>query len=133
MHADLNIFRTAGAQAAHAARRQAVIAANIANADTPGYKARDIGTFRDHLAGTSLGTSLGTAMRSSRAGHLHGAVRSGAARVPQASSTAEDPNRNTVSVELEMMKSVEAKREHDRAVAIYRSSLNILRTSLGRG
>ncbi len=129
MHADLNIFRTAGAQAAHAARRQAVIAANIANADTPGYKARDVGTFRDHLTDAGMGAG----MRSSRAGHLHGSERSVPALAQQASSTAEDPNENTVSVEQEMMKSVEAKREHDRAVAIYRSSLNILRTSLGRG
>ena len=31
-----------------------------------------------------------------------------------------------------MLKAVDVMRQHDRALAIYKSSLNILRTSLGR-
>ena len=42
------------------------------------------------------------------------------------------PNGNTVSLEAEMLKSIEAKREHDRALAIYKSALSVLRISLGR-
>ena len=43
-----------------------------------------------------------------------------------------DPNGNSVAIEDEILRSVDAKRQHDRALAIYRSSLNILRTSIGR-
>jgi flagellar basal-body rod protein FlgB len=45
----LEIFSLASAQARHAAARQAVVAQNIANSDTPGYRARDIGDFADML------------------------------------------------------------------------------------
>ena len=38
----------------------------------------------------------------------------------------------TVSIEEEMLKAVEVTRQHDRALAIYKSSLSILRSSLGR-
>lgn len=109
MHTDLNVFRLAHAMAVHAGKRQAVIARNIANADTPGYRARDIASFADQLR-----TPSSAPMR---------------AEVTDAPA---DANGNSVSLELEMLKSVDAKRQHDRAVAIYRSSLHILRTSLGR-
>jgi flagellar basal-body rod protein FlgB len=43
------------------------------------------------------------------------------------------PNGNTVSLETELVRSASAKRQHDVSLAIYRSSLDILRASLGRG
>ena len=43
MFEGLEIFQLAGGVARHAASRQAVVAQNIANADTPGYRARDAG------------------------------------------------------------------------------------------
>ncbi len=43
-----------------------------------------------------------------------------------------DPNGNSVSLETEMLNAVSAKRQHDRALAIYKSSLTVLRASLGR-
>ena len=116
MYAGLKVFRMAYALAAHAGERQAVIAQNIANADTPGYRAKDIQSFAE-------------AWRTQPASGFDAAsLRSEVAR-----DVDMDPNRNTVSLELEMMKSVEVRQEHDRALAIYRSALNILRTSLGRG
>ena len=45
MFSDLNVFKTAFAMAAHAGKRQAVIAQNVSNADTPGYAAKDVPDF----------------------------------------------------------------------------------------
>ena len=42
MSFDLSVLRMAGAMATHSAERHALISRNIANADTPGYKARDV-------------------------------------------------------------------------------------------
>lgn len=42
MDTKLSLLRLASDLAAHAATRQSVIAENIAHADTPGYRARDI-------------------------------------------------------------------------------------------
>jgi len=43
-----------------------------------------------------------------------------------------EPNGNSVSVENELLRSVDIRRQHDHSIAIYRSTLSILRTSLGR-
>lgn len=57
------------AQLALYSKRSGVLAANIANADTPGFKARDI-DFRSALAVAS-GEQL--ALRTTRPGHIGGA------------------------------------------------------------
>jgi len=129
MFYDLNVFKTAYAMASHAGQRQAVIARNMANADTPGYQPRDIEAFQTAFEKTASGTE----MMATRQGHLNGAA---SARQPWAEHVADpsgDPNGNGVSLEEEMLKAIEVKRQHDRALAIYRSSIGILRTSLGRG
>ncbi len=127
MFYDLNVFKTAHAMATHAGQRQAVIARNMANADTPGYQPRDLEAFQKALEMTGRGA----AMTATRAGHLNG----NNASQPWAEydvAPSGDPNGNGVSVEEEMFKAVEVKRQHDRALTIYKSSMNILRTSLGR-
>ncbi|WP_407493732.1 FlgB family protein [Pseudooceanicola sp. MF1-13] len=128
MFTSLDLFRTAHAMASHAGKRQAVIASNIANADTPGYRAKTVAAFTDVYQGGGP-----TGMRASRSGHLN--ATSGSARniIPFTDTTAEvSPNGNSVSLEEEMLKGVEAQRQHQRAITIYRSGLTILRTSIGR-
>ena len=128
MHQNLSIFKLAQAMASHAGTRQAVIAQNIAHADTPGYKPYDVAPFSDMIAGTT-----GSNMRATRARHLHAADAPGAPRVIAAPADGSgSPNGNGVSIEEQMLHAVDAKRQHDRALAIYKSSLGILRTSLGR-
>ena len=127
MFYDLNVFKTAHAMATHAGQRQAFIARNMANADTPGYQPRDIEAFRK--AFENSGREV--AMTATRTGHLNG----GAGPQPWAEyevAPSGDPNGNGVSVEEEMFKAVEVKRQHDRALTIYKSSMNILRSSIGR-
>ena len=70
-------------------------------------------------------------MRATRSGHL-GAPARMAAAVPFDSGGAEAPNGNSVSLEKEMVKSVEARQEHEMALAIYRATSDVIRASLGR-
>ena len=51
MDLNLNILRLASGLAAHASSRQQVVAENIAHADTPGYRARDVAEFSESLRG----------------------------------------------------------------------------------
>ena len=128
MHQNLTLFRIAHAMASHAGTRQAVIAQNIANADTPGYRPMDVVLFRDLVTG-----AVGSGMRATRAGHLNAGGSAADPRLVTASATGQtSPNGNGVSIEEQMLNAVEAKRQHDRALAIYKSTLGILRTSLGR-
>lgn len=127
MYNSLDIFQTASAMARHAGARQAVVARNIANADTPGFQAERIAAFKDVYQSNGSG-----GMRATRDGHLNAREMVNTPRelLP---TGAPSPNGNTVSIEEEMLNSVAVSREHNRALAIYRHALTVLRTSIGRG
>ncbi len=128
MFQDINVFKMAYAMATHAGKRQAMVAQNMANADTPGYKRRDIEPF---AAAYDRGGPH-AAMHASRPGHLNGIAQSGSRWAELTPDAPADPNGNSVSIEEEMLTAVEVKRQHDRALAIYKTSLNVLRASLGK-
>ncbi len=124
----LEVFQIAHAMARHAGSRHGVIVQNMANADTPGYKARDIAAFEALVSNNAFDFS----QRATRASHLNDSQSSRIAAVFERPDAMTDPNGNSVSLEREMMHAVDAKRQHDRALAIYRSSLTILRSAIGR-
>jgi len=126
MYQNLDLFRTANAMARHAGSNQAVVAANIANADTPGYHARSIASFTE-----SYRTDAAAALRATRPGHLQSSA-TGTATETGMAGTEPSPNGNSVSLETEMVNAVAVQREHSRALAIYRHALGVIRTSLGR-
>ncbi len=123
----LNVIRMAEALAAHAGQRQGVIARNIAEADTPGYRARDLPDF----AASYGDEAAGGTMRTTRPGHVGGADAAPEAVAMTVTGSAA-PNGNTVSLEDEMVKAADVKQQHDMALAVYRSVSDILRASLGR-
>lgn len=129
MYDKLEIFQMAGGLATHASARQARIAGNVANADTPGYRAQDIKPFAE----TYQANTGGDALRSTRGGHvLPGedlAMQMQVVDRPGPSA----PNGNTVSLETEMMNAVDVRLSHEMALSVYQTSLGILRTALGRG
>ena len=64
------------------AERQKLIASNIANADTPGYKARDI-DFRQAMArAAGDATTSGVHLSTTQAGHIGGAASADATTSP---------------------------------------------------
>ncbi|KMK65559.1 FlgB family protein [Puniceibacterium sp. IMCC21224] len=133
MFQNLDIFKTAMALARHAGTRQAVSAQNIANADTPGYQARVVSDFAETVqAGKNRPGAGSLPLRATRSGHMLGQRTSDTATITESRSLV-DPNGNGVALEEEMLVAVEAKRDHERALAIYRSNMTLLRTSLGRG
>lgn len=125
MFETLDIFKTAAGAAEHASRRQALIAQNIANADTPGYRGQDVAPFADMMA------DYDTPMRHTRVGHLQ-PTSMGAATETILSDGMTSPNGNTVSLETEMMKAAQTRGQFDMAMGVYKSALNILKSSLGR-
>ena len=121
----LNITRMAEALADHSAARLDLIARNVAQADTPGYKAMDLPDFADVYQ-----DSAGDGMRATLPGHFTSAMTA-MTPVPQPSGGEASPDGNTVSVEREMVKSAEVRQDHDMAMAVYQSARDILRASLG--
>ncbi|MCT2539781.1 FlgB family protein [Sedimentimonas flavescens] len=121
----LEIMQMAQSMARHAALRQTAVTQNIANADTPGYRARDAASFAQTYEADDA-----MALRQSRAGHMGAEVSASAKLLVQDGTPS--PNGNSVSLEEEMVRAVDIRREHDLALSIYKSSLGILRSSLGR-
>lgn len=121
MFQNLTLFQSASGLARHAGAQHRVIARNIAHADTPGFQAQRLRPFT---------VEGGAAMSQTRPGHLGGASPAGyrteTLRAPAA------PNGNTVSVEGEMVAAVDAQKDHNRALAVYRHGLTVLRSALGR-
>lgn len=114
--------------ARHAGARQSQIAKNIAHADVPGYRARDLQKFGETLRQTSTPPMP----RLTRSGHISRTSDQQQFRTIDAGGESA-PNGNTVSLESEMVKATDAKSSHDLALSVYKSSLDILRLSLGKG
>lgn len=127
MFQNIEMMQMARAMGQHVAQRQTVVARNIANADTPGYKAQDLQSFEDSYRSAPL-----QPMRATNSRHIEAPDWSpGAARV-LSQQDGISPNGNSVSIEEEMLKAAELKRSFDLSLGIYRSAMNLMRTSIGR-
>lgn len=115
---DLSLLKTASAMASHAAKRHAVISNNIANADTPNFKAKDLKPFAEiYKDATITGTQISSAVENTKEINAAGLA---------------DPNGNTVSLEEQMLNSSQAVGDHDLAMLIYRKTLDMMKMAIGK-
>lgn len=124
MFPKLELTKMAQALASYSGARMGVIAENVAQADTPGYKARDLPDFATTYTEDEP-------LRATRPGHLNGAA---GGLVAEARIVADNgaPNGNTVSLEGEMVRAAGARQSHEMALAIYRNTSELTRLALGR-
>ena len=128
MFEKIEMLRMARAMGQHTQARHIEVARNIANADTPGFRAHDLQPFAETYRQAEEGGTL----RVSNARHLDAPQWSpGGARIIEVAGPV-SPNGNSVSLEEEMVRAAEVKSSHDRSLTIYRSGLDLLRSSLGR-
>jgi flagellar basal-body rod protein FlgB len=107
-------------------RRQQVLAQNIANADTPGFRPADLRPFPQTLARASTGLAR-TDPR-----HLLPA-RGGDGQAVQDRRAAErTPNGNAVALDEQALKVAETDAAHALAMGLHRRYLALFRTALGR-
>jgi flagellar basal-body rod protein FlgB len=112
-------------------QRQDVLAQNVANADTPGYKARDLKdpSFAELVRG-SAGTIRPVATQAAHFGAPAGAGRWAA--IDDTSSTP-TMNGNTVDMENELIKVSKTGIDYQFAINLYRKQIGMIKTALGRG
>jgi flagellar basal-body rod protein FlgB len=115
------LLSLAARAAGHAAARHAATARNIAHAETPGYRAREVAPFDPAQTG-------GLALRRTDARHLSA---SGTAAAPREVRAPADATGNTVVLQDQVLAAVDASRDHGRAVTVYRASLDLLRAAVG--
>ncbi len=113
-------------------QRQRVIAANIANADTPDYAPSDLKAFS--FSGKLQMAMSGVEPVRTNAMHIAGkAPRPADAPKPQVSPDSEARlDGNQVVLEEEMMKMSDARTGYDAAITLYQNSLTLLRTAAKR-
>ncbi len=108
--------------------RQGVLARNVANADTPGWKAQDIRPFAEVMAGASL-SPVNPAQTDPM--HLPGTIISSGdgAKILRGEAA---PDGNQVSLDEQLEKIAQTDTDHEAVTAIYRKYLGMYRTALGR-
>jgi flagellar basal-body rod protein FlgB len=115
----------------HQARQQ-VLAENVANADTPGYRARDLSQlkFEDNMAPPPGTVSLAQTDN----GHIAGGLSSSSSpfRSQRTSGYEVRPTGNAVSLEDEMMKVAANQLDFQAATTLYSKSLKLIKTALGK-
>lgn len=107
--------------------RQRVLAQNVANADTPGYRPSDLRPFAESLAAARSAAGL------RRTDPRHLAAGEGDARVQRERRLPETTmDGNGVSLEREALRIADTETAHALAIGLHRRYLGMFRTALGR-
>ena len=119
------LFDLASHHMAWLSERQALTAANIANADTPGYRTQGIGPFSSYLEGPSISLAATSPLHLT----MSPDVTSGAER-RASSSWASAHSGNNVSIEQELMTASSASRQMNIDAGVARSFQRMLLASV---
>jgi flagellar basal-body rod protein FlgB len=112
--------------------RQGLLAENVANAETPGYKGRDLAAFgfAEHMRNLST-NMIATAVTAP--GHMTvmgtDADGFGARAISNFEAT---PSGNAVTLEDEMMKVASNQMDYQMVTSLYTRSMRLLRVALGK-
>ena len=117
----IDIFALAEKRAAWAGQRQNVLAHNIANANTPGYAARDVKAFKDVLAAQHRHDAEGLTLASIR---LPGSL--------DRTNAAKSLDGNAVVLDEQMEKVAETDAAHQLAMGLYKKYAGMFKTAIGR-
>lgn len=127
----IGIFDLMKTRMDYTGQRHRVLAGNIANADTPGYRAMDLQPFEDMVQRSRFGRLEPMA---TRAGHIAGGQRIDEARPDRMSDPYEiSPTGNEVVLEQQMMQITQNVMDHQLVADLYRRNVGMIRTALGRG
>lgn len=121
---DISLFRAAEQRLAWVDRRQQLLAQNVANADTPGYRARDVAPFAAMLAAPGL--SRTSAM------HLDGSGAPGGSGSSVGRWSERAPAGNTISVEDQLSKVADTAGVQQLVLNLHHAYQGMMRTALGR-
>lgn len=125
----------------HLADRQRVIAQNIANSETPGFKARDVAApdFSAMLSAQSgggggiPGVARPTVQLTDSMAALGARAPIGAMSIPDPDVGETKPDGNTVTLEDQLLKMGQIQADFAAVTNIYRKQLMMLKSALGHG
>lgn len=111
--------------------RQTLLAENVANAETPGYRGRDLTPFT--IEDSMRGSTTTVATRATDARHFSVGGDPRRAMGAQTMNSFEImPEGNGVTLEEEMMKVTTNQMEYQAATTLYSRSMRIIKIALGK-
>ncbi len=111
-------------------QRQDLLSQNVANADTPGYVAKDLKALDFDKALRQSGSGAGMLTTNSR----HIALSPGRAGKFEEHDTPDQaslPNGNAVSLEMEMIKVSDTQAQFQAAANLYAKAMTLMKTAIG--
>ncbi|MEY2169430.1 MULTISPECIES: flagellar basal body rod protein FlgB [unclassified Rhodanobacter] len=113
-------------------RRADVLANNLANADTPGYLARDI-DFRKALAAAGGGDGSSLALQAPSAGQIGSGPGTGAAALAYRVPTQPSMDGNTVDAQVEQADFAANSVHYQASLSFITAQIRMLRTAISGG
>ena len=123
----IGLFDLAEKRLAWTAQRQSVLAANIANANTPSYQARDVESFASVLAGQGAITPTQT-----QAGHMAGTLPNGLASITKEPPAAKALDGNKVTLDQQLTKVADTETTQSLVTTVWKKYRGMFNTALGR-
>lgn len=113
-------------------RRQDVLSQNVASADVPGYKPRDLKPqdFEQTLKAVSRESGVSLAVTNPR--HIAISNDRGGFEETQGADKEASPTGNSVSLEAQMIKVAETQAQYQAATNLYAKAIGMMKTAIGR-
>lgn len=127
----LPLFETMRERMGYLSVRQTVLAENVANANTPGYRARDV-EAPDFAAMASGEAAPVAKLITTNSMHIAtGPGNPGGFKVREAPDSESTPNGNSVVLEEQMTRVAQTQMDYTTVTQLYRKALNMLRMAAG--
>ena len=120
---DLPLFDLLDHRLAWLNSRQGILSQNVANADTPGYVARDLPPFASVLHGAVMAPAVTNPM------HL---TPLAAAPAAQATNSERAPDGNGVRLDEQLTQIADTDGAHELATTLYHKYLGLFRIAIGK-
>ena len=126
----LPLFETLRARMSFLSARQSVLSENVANADTPKYRAKDV-EAPDFAAMAAGEANSGGVMRVTNPMHIASSAGTEAGfRVRDMPDAEATPSGNSVVLEDQMMKVASTQMDYSTATQIYKKALTLIRMAV---
>lgn len=133
---NIGLFQALGSKMDFLNHRQRLISQNIANADTPGYKPKDLkeldfGSTLDKVLRSKTSTAR---MERTQDGHLGKAGSSGVASTREQRGTYEvSPAGNAVVIEEQLVNANKTQLDYNLITSVYKKNVGMLKMAINSG
>lgn len=131
---NIALFQAMGAKMNYLSTRQGVLAQNIANADTPEYRPRDLTEVDFGAVLQEVTGSKKVRMERTTPGHMMPGGQLGKEDIRKSRMTYEvAPADNAVIIEEQMIKATQTNMDYNLMTNLMRKNVGLIQTALGRG